>query len=247
MAALHAILDLELHVVAQVVEAELVVGAVGDVGGVGGAALFVAQVVDNDADGEAEELVDLAHPLGVALGQVVVHRDHVNAVPGKRVEVAGERRHEGFAFTGSHFGNLALVQDHAADQLHVEVAHLHGAPAGFADDGEGFGQNFVECGAFGSVDFVFACRCLPGERRCGRGTRLVLARNCSSESCFVSSSRALMVATTGHSFLMMRSFEVPKILVSTLSIKTKISVYQCKWRGCMGGSAQAQAEQASAE
>ena len=41
--ALHAILQIELHVVAQVVEAELVVGAVGDVGGVGFAALLVVQ------------------------------------------------------------------------------------------------------------------------------------------------------------------------------------------------------------
>ena len=89
VAALHAILDLELHVVAQVVEAELVVGSVGDVGGVSGAALVVVEVVDDDADGEAEELVDLAHPLGVALGQVVVHRDHVDAVAGQRVQVAG--------------------------------------------------------------------------------------------------------------------------------------------------------------
>ena len=39
VAALDAVLDVELHVVAQVVEAELVVGAVGDVGGVGVAAL----------------------------------------------------------------------------------------------------------------------------------------------------------------------------------------------------------------
>ena len=43
VAALHAILDFELHVVAQVVEAELVVGAVGDVGAVGGAALVVSR------------------------------------------------------------------------------------------------------------------------------------------------------------------------------------------------------------
>ena len=40
VAALHAILQIELHVVAQVVEAELVVRAVSDVGGVGGAALL---------------------------------------------------------------------------------------------------------------------------------------------------------------------------------------------------------------
>ena len=144
MAALHAILDFELHVVAQVVEAEFVVGAVGDVGAIGGAAFVVGEVVDDDADGEAEELVDLAHPLGVALGQVVVDGDHVDAVAGERVEIAGEGGDERFAFAGLHFGDLALVQHHAADELHVEVAHLHGAPAGFADYGEGFGQDFVE-------------------------------------------------------------------------------------------------------
>ena len=144
VAALHAVLDFELHVVAQVVEAELVVGAVGDVGGVGGAALVVVEVVDDDADGEAEELVDLAHPLGVALGQVVVDGDHVNAVTGERVEVAGEGGDEGLAFAGLHFGDLALVQHHAADQLHVEVAHLHGAPAGLADNRKGFGKQLFQ-------------------------------------------------------------------------------------------------------
>ena len=44
---------------------------------------FVVPVVDlgqDHADVEAEEPVDLAHPLGVALGQVVVDRDEVDAV-----------------------------------------------------------------------------------------------------------------------------------------------------------------------
>ncbi len=48
-----------LHVVAQVVEAEFVVGAVGDVGGVGLAALVVLQPVDDGAGRQAEEAVDL--------------------------------------------------------------------------------------------------------------------------------------------------------------------------------------------
>ena len=41
MAALDAIGQVVLHVVAQIVETEFVVGAVGDVGGVGVAALLV--------------------------------------------------------------------------------------------------------------------------------------------------------------------------------------------------------------
>src|SRR6185437_13219635 len=70
------------------------------------------------------------------------------------VEIAGEGGDEGFAFAGLHFADLALVENHAADELDVEVAHLDGAPAGLADYGEGFGQNFVEGGAFGLIEIV---------------------------------------------------------------------------------------------
>jgi hypothetical protein len=53
------------------------------------------------------------------------------------------------AFAGFHFGDFALVQHHAADQLHVEMAHVEDAAAGFADYGEGFDQQVVERGALG--------------------------------------------------------------------------------------------------
>ena len=142
--ALHAIFYLELHVVAQVVEAELVVGSVSDVRGVSGPALAVVQVVNDHAHRQPQKLVDLAHPLGVALGQVVVHRHHVHAVPGQRIQIAGQRGHQRLAFAGLHLGDLALVQHHAADQLHVEVAHLHRAPARLAHHRKGLGQNLVQ-------------------------------------------------------------------------------------------------------
>ncbi len=56
--ALDHVLQPVLHVVAQIVEAELVVGAVGDVAVVGGLALLVVEPVHDDADLEAEEIVD---------------------------------------------------------------------------------------------------------------------------------------------------------------------------------------------
>ena len=138
MRALHAVLDAELHVVAQVVEAELVVGPVGDVGVVGVLALLVVQVVYDHAHLQAEELVEPAHPLRVAAGQVVVDRDHVNALAFQRVQVRRQGGDQRLAFTGLHFGDLALVQHHAADQLDVEMAHVEHAAAGFADHGKGF-------------------------------------------------------------------------------------------------------------
>ena len=72
--------DAELHVVAQIIEAELVVGAVGDVAAVGVLALLIVEIVDDDADGQAEELVEAAHPFGVAFGEVIVDGDDVNAL-----------------------------------------------------------------------------------------------------------------------------------------------------------------------
>ena len=154
VAALHAILDLKLHVVAQVVEAKLVICPIGDVGRVGGSPLIVVEVVDDYADRETEELVYFAHPLGVALGQIIVHRDHMHSVSGERVEIAAEGRHQRFALTGFHLGDLALVQHHGADQLHVKVAHLHGTPAGLAHHRKCFRKQTFQRFLFGCFTCV---------------------------------------------------------------------------------------------
>ena len=121
-AALDAVLEGVGHVVAQVVEAELVVGRVGDVGSVGLAALVGRHVGQDHADGQAEELVHPAHPLGVVLREVVVDRDDVDALAGERVEVRRERGDQGLALTGLHLGDVAEVQRRAAHDLDVEVA-----------------------------------------------------------------------------------------------------------------------------
>ncbi len=142
--ALYTIAQVELHVVAQIVEPEFVVGAVGHVGGVSGPALCVVKVVDDHADRQAEKAVELAHPFRIALGQVVVDRDHVHAPSTERVQIHRERGNQRFAFAGLHFGDLAFVQNHAADQLHIEVPHVEHAPSGFADHGKGLLKQFVE-------------------------------------------------------------------------------------------------------
>jgi hypothetical protein len=77
------------HVVAEVVEAELVVRAVGDVGCVGRPPLLRGHLRLDQTDGDAELSVDGAHPLGVALGQVVVDGDEVHAPPLRELRYAG--------------------------------------------------------------------------------------------------------------------------------------------------------------
>ena len=133
-----------LHVVAQVVEAQFIVGRIGDVAVVGLSTLELRQVGDNRADGQAKEAVDLPHPFRVAPGKVVVHRDDMDALALQRVEIDRQRRHQRRALAGAHFRDLAAVEHDAADHLHVEVAHPHAPPARLAHRGEGFGQQVVE-------------------------------------------------------------------------------------------------------
>jgi hypothetical protein len=98
--------------------------------------------VHDDADAEAEELVDAPHPFGVAAGEVVVDGDDMHALAGERVEIAGERGDQRLAFAGAHLGDRAFVQHHAADELHVEMALAERALGRLAHGGEG-GRQFL--------------------------------------------------------------------------------------------------------
>jgi hypothetical protein len=88
--------------------------------------------VDDDADGQAQELIDAAHPLGIAFGEVVVDGDDVDAFAFERIQIDGQPWRPAFCLRRSSFRRSALVQHHAADQLDVEVAHVEDAAAGFA-------------------------------------------------------------------------------------------------------------------
>ena len=111
-------------VVAQVVEAELGVGAVGDVAGVGLAAFRWRHLVLDAADGESERAEQRAHPIRVPLGEVVVDGDDMDAESGQGVEIDRQGGDEGLALTGLHFRDHAAVERDAADELDIEVDHL---------------------------------------------------------------------------------------------------------------------------
>jgi hypothetical protein len=133
-----------LHVVAEVVEAELVVGAVGDVAAVDVLSLAGIHVRLDGADGQAEAVVERAHPLGVAAGEVVVDGDDVDALAFERIQISGQGRDEGLPLAGDHLGDVAAVEDHPAHELDVVMPHLEEPPAPLAADGERFRQDVVE-------------------------------------------------------------------------------------------------------
>ena len=89
-------------------------------------------------------MVDRAHPLRVAPGEVVVDGHDVDAAAGQRVEDRRQRRDERLALAGPHLGDPALVEDGSADELDVEVAHVERPLHGFAGHREDLGQDVVE-------------------------------------------------------------------------------------------------------
>ena len=149
VAALHHIVDRVRHVVAQVVETELVVGAVGDVGGVRDAPLVGRHLGQDDADVQAQEAVHTAHPLAVAFGQVVVDRDDVDTLAAERVQIGGQHTGEGLALTGLHLGDVAEVQGGPTHHLHVERPLVQHAPRRLAGHRECLRQQVVEVLAVG--------------------------------------------------------------------------------------------------
>ena len=133
----------EHHVVAQIVKAELVVRAERHVGGIRRLALGEVHVMCDEADRQPEVAVEFAHPLAVAACEVVVDRDHVDALARERVEVDRRRRDERLALAGTHLGDAPLVEADAADQLYVKMPHAEHAARGLTHDSEGLGEDLL--------------------------------------------------------------------------------------------------------
>ena len=144
VAALDQLVLVPGHVVAQVVEAEFIVGAVGDVRLVLLAALVGALVGDDAAHAHAQEAEDAPHELALVGGQVVVDRDHVHALALQGIQIAGQGGHQGLALAGLHLRDVAPVQCRAAHQLDIEMPLAQGALGNLTNRGEGFRHQGIE-------------------------------------------------------------------------------------------------------
>ena len=167
MLLLNHAFEVELHVVAQVVEAELVVSAIGDVGSVGFFALGIVHLVLDAADGKTEKLVDLAHPFGIATREVVVDGHHMAAASRQGVERHRQGRRQGLALPSAHFRNPSLVEHDTAHELYVEMPHAQRSLARLTDQCEDLLELGVEdalhqhAALAGVLRKVFRCRPYP--------------------------------------------------------------------------------------
>ena len=85
---------------------------------------------------QPQGVIDRAHPLRVALGEIVVNGDDMDATASQRVERDRQGGSQRFTFAGAHFGDLALMQDDATHQLDIVVPLFEHPFRGFARNGE---------------------------------------------------------------------------------------------------------------
>ena len=98
----------------------------------------------------------------------------MRAAAGEGVEVERQARDEGLALAGLHLGDVALVEDDPAHQLHVEHALVRRALAGLADGRERLEGEVVE--ALAVLEPLPELRRLPRELGVGQLLELGLER-----------------------------------------------------------------------
>ena len=142
--ALNHLLLVHNHVIAQVIKAELVVGAESHVAAVGIFAFGKIHVVNNQPDAQAQKTVQPPHPFAVAFRKIIVDGNHVHALAFECVQINRQSCDERFALAGFHLSNFAFVQTHPANQLNVEMPHSQNSARRFPRYGKCFRQNIFE-------------------------------------------------------------------------------------------------------
>ncbi|MPM81365.1 hypothetical protein SDC9_128418 [bioreactor metagenome] len=111
-------------VIAQIIESEFAVDAIGDIAKIGFTAFFRRLSGLDAADGHAEKAENAADPLGIPPGQIIVDRNQMRAPAAQRIQIQRHGGGEGFAFAGRHFGDPVPVQDDSRKNLFVERNHI---------------------------------------------------------------------------------------------------------------------------
>ena len=149
MPALRHVAKRVFHVVAQIIEAQLVIGGISDIRVISSALFFLGLAALGNAHGKAEKFIGRPHPVSITLGEILVHGNDVHGAAANRVQVRWQDRNKRLALTCTHLGDIAVVQHHASDQLDIECAHAQSAQAGLACYGESLRLQLFECLAIG--------------------------------------------------------------------------------------------------
>ena len=72
--------------------------------------------------------MNLSHPLGISLCQIVVNRNDKYAVALQRIQISRGCGNKRLSFTCLHLGNTSLVQNNSANELYRIMLHIKDTP-----------------------------------------------------------------------------------------------------------------------
>ena len=144
VSALNHMLFVNGHVISKIIKAHFIVCTICNIAGIRRTAFFRGFVMNDQANGNTHEPIDLSHPFRVTLGQIIIDRDNMHAILRQSIQVCRKDRDQRLAFTGFHFSNSSLMQYDTADDLNAEGLHTEDSPAGFPSGSKGFRQNIVQ-------------------------------------------------------------------------------------------------------
>ena len=136
---------IDSHVVTQIVKPQLIVGNICDIARICFLTLLTGHVIENNAHGQSQETVHLAHPLSITLCQIIVDRYNLHTLAAQRVQVGRTGGYQRLAFTSTHLSYTALVKHDAANELYREMLHIQGSFCRLTDSGKCLRQNVIQC------------------------------------------------------------------------------------------------------
>ena len=139
----HLILS-HCHVVPQIVKSQLTVGHICNIAAVGSSALGTAHAAQHRSHRQTQKAMDLSHLIRVAFCQIIIDRDHMNALTRQCVEVGRQRRHQCLALAGAHLGDATLMQHNAANHLRGKMLHTQHPPAGLPHHSKGLRKQIIQ-------------------------------------------------------------------------------------------------------
>ena len=131
--------------------------------------------MNHAADAQPQERVDLTHPFRVTLCQIIIDRNHVNALALERIQIGRQRRDQRLSFTGFHLGDAALMQNDAADDLYLEMLHADTSPRRLTADRKRLRQKVIQ--RFAACETLLELRRLGLQLFIGQCCHLILQRH----------------------------------------------------------------------
>ena len=155
--SLNKLFFIDNHVVTKIIKSKFVVCYVCDITSVCCTALFRLHVVKYHAYGQAKELVNLTHPLGISFCQVVVDGYDVDTFSLKGIQVCRKCGNKSFTFTCFHLGDTALVKDDTTDDLYPVMLHSKYTLGCLTYGGKCFWKKIIQCCTFCKTFLIFSC------------------------------------------------------------------------------------------